>query len=138
MRTLTAVILFIALCACSSTKGGNTQSSSAPTGLPSQAAAGSVTTTLRNSTVSFKDAQAACTGALGSVTFSLNHARAHPAAGVDLQEKSTATNGVTIMIFSAQTSGPTATVKVNSHDRSVSGKNVSVKLDRAVACVEAE
>jgi hypothetical protein len=138
MRTLIAVILFVVLCACSSTNGGNTQSTSEPTGLQSQTAATSVTMTLRNSTVSFSQAQAACVGTLGSVSFSLNHIRAHPSTGVDLQEKTTATNGVMTIVFSAKASGKTATVEVNSHTRSVSGKNVIVKLNKSVACVGAE
>ncbi len=138
MRTLIAVALFVALCACSSTNVGNTQSTGEVTGLQSQTAAGSVTTVLRNSTVTFKAAQAACTGSLGSMTFSLNHIRAHPATGVNLQEKPTATKGITTIIFSANTQGKTATAEVNSHNLSVSGKNVIVKLNRSVACLEAE
>jgi hypothetical protein len=136
MRALTTVAL-LALCACSSTNGGNQQGTGDLTGSQSQAAENLATTVLRNSTVTFKAAQAACTGALGSMTFSLNHIRAHPATGVDLQEKATA-NGMSTMIFSAKTSGETATVGANSHDLSVSGKNVTVKLNKSVACVQAE
>lgn len=90
---------------------------------------------LKDSTVTFKDAQSACAGALGSVTFSLGHARAHAASGAELQENTTGNAGVVTMVFTDKTAGKTSTVEVNGHNRSVTGAGVTVKRNGAVACV---
>jgi hypothetical protein len=101
-------------------------------------AAALMTVVLPNSTTTFKAAQAACSGALGSVTFALNHARAHAAAGVDLHEQPSTAAGIITMVFSDSANGESATVEVNSHHRSVAGKNVTAKANKTVACVGAE
>ena len=139
MRTAAAFALSIVLCACSSSNGGNAPGSAEPTPSQSQASAPSLTTVvLRHSVMSFKEAQAACNGALGTLTFSLNHARTHPAPGVILHEHTTATPGVVTMVFWDLTHQKSATVEVNNHARSVKGKNVIAKSNKSVACVGAE
>jgi hypothetical protein len=94
-------------------------------------------TVLHSSNMSFKDADAACAGTLGSVTFAMGHTRAHAAPGVDLTERSTS-HGMATMTFSDKAKGKMATVMVNGHTRSVSGKHVTVKMNRTVACVKAD
>jgi hypothetical protein len=144
MKTLLTVLLASALFACSSNSGNNQQSASAPSPTQEQPApavtvpAGASTNTLHDSTVTFKAAQAACTGALGTVTFSLGHARAHGPSGVDVNVSSTETTGVNMIVFTDEASGKTATIEANGHRRSVTGKNVTVKMRGSVACVAAD
>ena len=93
---------------------------------------------LRPSITSFKDAQAVCKGTLGSITFAMGHARAHAAAGVTLTEQPASISGISTMTFSNKANGKRATVTVNGHNGSVSGKNVTLKMNRTIACVNAE
>jgi hypothetical protein len=143
MKTLTAVALCLFICGCSSNSGGSSQVTSAPTTASNPSAvataqaaqAPSSAIALRDSTVTYSAAQAACAGALGTVTFSLGHARAHPATGVGLQEKPSATSGIVTMTFSNVATGKAALIVVNGHNRSVSGKYVVVKVNKSVACI---
>ncbi|HLI94537.1 MAG TPA: hypothetical protein VKT72_00440 [Candidatus Baltobacteraceae bacterium] len=93
---------------------------------------------LRPSTMSFKEAGAACAGALGSITFAMGHTRAHAASGVDLNEQPESSAGIGTMTFTDKSTGKTATVSVNAHNRSVNGKNVTMKMHQSVACIGAE
>jgi len=88
--------------------------------------------------VTFKEAQAVCPAALGTVTFSLGHARAHAASGAELQETPSGNAGITTMVFTNKATGKTSTVEVSGHDRSVSGGGVMVRRNGAVACVMAQ
>ena len=139
MRSL-AIALLGLLCACSSNNSSNAQSTSAassPSATESQASAGTKTVVLRGTNATFRTAEAACSGSLGSVTFSMGHARPHAAPGVNLKESSEA-HGIAKVVFSDQAGGKTAAVEVNGHDRSITGKNVTVRTNRTIACVGAE
>lgn len=142
MKTLLTVLLTGALFACSSNNGGNEQSGSAPTASQGQSAStatlpsGATTKALHDSTMTFQAAQKACSGALGSVTFSLGHARVHGSAGVTEQTSSTAMAGVDMIVLTDAATGKTATIQANGHRRSVTGKNVIVKSRGSVACIE--
>ena len=140
MRTSVVIALCLLACACSSNSGGTSQNTAAPTESPAQppAIVSPAPVMLRESITTFKDAQAACAGALGSVTFSMGHARAHGTAGVDLKESPTATNGIVTMVFTDKSKGKSSTVEVNGHDRSVGGINVIVRKNRSVACIMAQ
>ena len=149
MKTIIAVVLAALVCGCSSNSGGSEQSAGSPSTSQTQAAASSTQTqaaapstavmkVLHDSTVTFKTAQTACAGALGSLTFSLGHARAHAASGASLKESETAATGIDTMVFTDASSGQTSTVEVNGHKRSVTGKNVTVKMNGSVACIGAE
>ena len=123
-----AVFAFLGfLFACSSNAGSNNSQNAGANGV-----------VLRESKITFKAADAACTGALGSITFALGHARAHGASGVDLNEGAESNNGISTMTFTDKTNGKAATVTTNGHNRSVSGKNVTAKMNQSVACVNAE
>ncbi len=139
MRTLTVVMLCALLCACSSNSGSTSQSSpaSSPTEAQAMPTTTNATVVLHDSTVTFKAAQAACPGALGTVSFSLGHARAHGADGVDLNETTTAASGISTMVFTNQSSGKSNTVVVNGHNRSVTGPSGTLKKNGSVACVMA-
>jgi hypothetical protein len=95
-------------------------------------------TTLHSSSMTFKQAESACAGALGSITFALGHARAHAASGVDMREQSPSPSGIATITFSDKAKGKSATVSVNGHNRSVSGKHVTAKKSATVACVSAD
>jgi hypothetical protein len=97
---------------------------------PVAAASGPVTLTA--SSVTFKQALAACPGALGSITFTLGHSRVAATSGVSTQTD-TSSAGVDTITFSGPGGG--ATVVANGHDRSVSGKHVAAKMKNQVACV---
>lgn len=100
--------------------------------------AGAHAAVLRPSVTSFKDAEAACKGTLGSITFAMGHARAHAAAGVTLTEQPASISGISTMTFSNKANGKRATVTVNGHNGSVSGKHVTVKTNRTIACINAD
>jgi hypothetical protein len=139
MRTPTVVMLCVLLYACSSNSGSTSQSSPASSSTQAQTTLPTTNTTvvLHDSTVTFKAAQAACAGAIGTVSFSLGHARAHGADGVDLNETSSAASGISTMVFTNHSSGKSNTVVANGHNRSVTGPNGTVKKSGSVACVMA-
>ena len=139
MRTFAAIALLGFLCACSSGKSTDTQSSTAPGTAASTGTSASATKlVLRQSSTTFSAAESACKGELGSVMFTLGHARAHAAPGVQMQTKESSPSGITTFTFSDKTSGKAATVVANGHDRSLSGKNITAKQNGAVGCVGAE
>lgn len=126
MKKFAALALLGFLFACSSNAGSNSQNGGANAAV------------LRPSTMTFKAADAACAGSLGSITFAMGHARAHATSGVDLNEQPESSSGVATMTFSDKMSGKAATVSVNGHNRSVSGKHVTAKMNQSVACVDAD
>src|SRR5215472_2419578 len=154
MRTLTVIALCLLLGACTSNSGSNSQSASSPSATTeaqsteaqstaaqptaAQSTATPAAAVLRDSTVTFKEAQAVCAAALGTVTFSLGHARAHAASGAELHENPSGNAGVTTMVFTDEAAGKSSTVEVNGHNRSVSGAGVMVRKNGAVACVMAQ
>lgn len=90
------------------------------------------TVTVAPSSISFKDALAACPGALAGITFVLNHARIAEAAGVGTEIDDANPPVQTILL--TDPSGTSASVTVNGSTHEVSAKNV--KLAGAnVACV---
>lgn len=135
MKKLAALVLLGLLCACSSNGGNKTQNSSSPAAAPQQNAGGHAVL-IRPSNMTFKAAEAACAGTLGSVTFSMGHARAHAASGVDLNEQPESQNGVATMTFTDKANGKKATIAVNGHNSSVTAKNVTAKSNRSVACIK--
>jgi hypothetical protein len=88
--------------------------------------------TVAASNLSFKQAMAACPGALAGITFTLNHVRVAEQPGVlsDLDNAS-ATDQLLVLQNAA---GATATVHVDSVAHTVSGKNVKLS-GKNVACV---
>lgn len=139
MKKFAALLIPAMLVACSSNSGSNSQSSSAPASSPQSGAAPTASAQpmiLHPTNMTFKAAQAACAGSLGSITFNMGHARAHAGSGVELTEQPESSNGIGAMTFSDKAHGKAATVSVNGHNRSVRGKHVTVKGNRSVACVE--
>lgn len=96
-------------------------------------AAASQTVTLQPSSLSYKQAIAACTGALGSVTFTLGHARVAGLAGVS-EDVDTSSAGIDTITFT-DSSGKSATAVANGHSHTVSAKNVQVKWKNQLACI---
>jgi hypothetical protein len=91
--------------------------------------------TVQASNVSFKDAMAACPGALAGISFALNHLRVAEHAGVvsDLDEDT-----VTAQVLTLQdANGASATVKINAVAHTVSAKNVKL-AGKNVVCVSAD
>lgn len=96
-------------------------------------AAASQTVTLQPSSLSYKQAIAACTGALGTVTFTLGHARSAGLAGVS-ESVDSSMMGIDTITFT-DSSGKSATAVANGHNRTVSAKNVQVKWKKQLACI---
>lgn len=90
--------------------------------------------TLSPSTLTFKQAAAACSGALGTVTFTLGHARAGSLAGVS-EQVDTSSAGIATIAFTNDATGKSATAIADGHKHSVSAKNVQVKWKNQLACV---
>jgi type 1 fimbria pilin len=97
------------------------------------AAAGSAVT-LQPSTLSFKQAMSACSGSLGSITFTLGHSRVASLPGVS-DETDTSSAGIDTVTFSDDKTGKTAVAKANGHNNSVMAKNVQVKWKNQLACI---
>jgi spore maturation protein SpmA len=91
--------------------------------------------TVQASNVSFKDAMAACPGALAGISFSLNHLRVSEQAGVvsDLDDA----NPMAQVLMLQDAKGASATVTVNAKAHTVSAKNVKLG-NKNVACVSAD
>ena len=90
--------------------------------------------TLRDSHVSFKQALAACSGALGSVSFSLGHARIAASAGVDTDE-SPGSSGQLSVVLQDGAGSKSAKVTIDQRQRMVMAKNVRVAGNNAIACI---
>lgn len=90
--------------------------------------------TLHNSNLSFKDALGVCPGALGSVSFSVNHARIAAASGVETDESEPDANGK-FQVTLQDAGGKSARVAIDQKRRSVSAKNKRVALRGTVACI---
>ncbi len=90
--------------------------------------------TLSPSTLTFKQAASACGGALGSVTFTLGHARSSSLAGVT-EQVDTSSSGVDTITFTRSSSGESAVVTANGHNHTVSAKNVQAKWHNQLACI---
>lgn len=102
------------------------------------AAASGTTVTLHDSNVTFKRALQSCSGALGSVSFALNHARTAAAPGVNTDESGPDANGMMTVVFETANGSKTASVAIDQRNRSVSAKNVRTVMSRSVACVSAD
>jgi hypothetical protein len=97
------------------------------------AIASASTVTLQPSTLSFKQALSACSGSLGSITFTLGHARAASLPGVT-EQVDTSSAGIDTITFT-NANGKSASATANGHNRTVSAKNVQVKWKEQLACV---
>jgi hypothetical protein len=96
------------------------------------AASTTPTVTVQASNMSFKDAMAACPGALAGISFTLNHLRVAEQPGVlsDVDDENPAAQVLVLQ----NASGASATVKVNAKAHTVSAKNVKLG-NKSVACV---
>lgn len=99
------------------------------------AAAASGSVTVKPGSLSYKQALAACPKALGAVTFTLGHARLASAPGVTYTVDTSDAGIDTATLTGAAGS---ATVTANAHDRTITGKNVTLKYNGQVACVAAD
>ena len=93
---------------------------------------------LRDSTVSFKQALAACPGSLGSISFALGHARVAASQGVDTFETEGDANGKLSVTLQNAAGSASAAVSIDQRRRSVSAKHLSVQLNGRVACIRAD
>ena len=98
-------------------------------------AAMSGSTRLYDSPVTFRQALAACAGALGSISFAAGHARIAAAAGVDSDESPVDNNGT--LNASLQDAGGTKSAKItiDQRQRTIAAKNVRVVRHNTVACI---
>lgn len=103
-------------------------------GTAAASAATAPAVTLKSSTLTFKQAASACTGALGAVSFTLGHARIVGLPGVT-EQVDTSSSGIDVVTFDNDASGKSATATVNGHKNTVSAKNVEVKWNEQLACV---
>jgi hypothetical protein len=92
-------------------------------------------TTLHDSNVSFKQALGACSGALGSVSFALGHARIAASPGIDTDESEPNANGMVSVTLQDASGAKSAKVSIDQRSRSVSAKNVRVEMRGNVACI---
>ena len=97
------------------------------------AAAGS-SVTLHDSNVSFKEALHSCSGALGSVSFSLGHARIAAPPGVESDE-STGEMSMLSVVLEPANGDKSAKIAIDQTHRTVSAKHLRVTKNGAVACV---
>lgn len=95
-------------------------------------AAGPPSVTLSPGTLSFKQAAAACSGALGTVAFTLGHTRVGALAGVT-EEVDTSPTGIDTITFAS--GDKSASVVANAHKNTVSAKHVQVKWHNQLACI---
>lgn len=98
-------------------------------------AATSGSVTLHDSNVTFRQALHSCTGALGSVSFALAHARTAAAEGVDTDESAPDSNGMMTVMFTSADGSKSAKVSIDQGKRSINAKNLRVEMNRSVACV---
>jgi type 1 fimbria pilin len=98
------------------------------------ASAATSAVTLQASSLSFKQAASTCAGSLGSISFTLGHTRAASLPGVS-DQTDTSSAGIDTITFSNDKSGKSATVVTNAHNLTVSAKNVAVKWNGQLACV---
>ena len=99
------------------------------------AAAGGSSVTLHDSNVSFKQALQSCSGALGSVSFALGHARIATAPGVDSDESMPGAVSMLSVVLQSGSGDQSAKVSIDQAHRTVAAKNVHVKMNGSVACV---
>jgi type 1 fimbria pilin len=98
------------------------------------AIAAAAAVTLQPSTLTFKQAISACSGSLGSVTFTLGHARVASLPGVS-DQTDTSSTGIDMVTFTNDKTGQSAVAKTNGHNNTVTAKNVQVKWKNQLACV---
>ena len=98
------------------------------------ASAATKTVTLSPSSMSFKQAMAACPGALAAITMVQHHVRIAEQAGVssDVDDSSP-----TAQAISLSSSGGSAMVAANAQAYTVSAKNVTLS-GKSVACIAAD
>ena len=81
-------------------------------------------TTLQPTNMSLKAAASACSGTLGSLTFSLGHIRVSESPGVVESTGAMDANGKQIVTYKNTKTGQMAVVTVHPHSRSVEAKNL--------------
>ncbi len=94
-------------------------------------AAGATTVTVAPSTLSFKQALAACPGSLAAITIASYHVRVAEAPGVSSDTDDAAPPVQTIALSGA---GGAANVSVNAKTHAVTAHNVKLS-GKAVACI---
>jgi hypothetical protein len=92
-------------------------------------------TKLKDSNVSFKQALGACSGALGSISFALGHARVAAAPGVDSDASETSAAGTLTVMLQDASGKKSATVAIDQQKRAIWSKNVRVEMNGTVACI---
>jgi hypothetical protein len=95
------------------------------------------TVTVSPSRLTFSQAMSACPGAMGTVTFTLGHARVASMPDV-LQWVDTSSAGIDTITFGNGKTGQRAVATTNGHNNTVTAKNVQLKSRNQVACVMAE
>lgn len=96
------------------------------------ASAAPVSVTVAPSNTSFKEAMAACPGAMAGISFTLGHLRVAEQAGVDSDLDDADPTAQTLTLTAAD--GGTASVKIDAKTRTVIAKNVKLS-GTSVACV---
>lgn len=97
------------------------------------AAAASTTVTVQPSSISFKDALAACpAGTLAAISLTLGHVRISEGAGVTSDVDDANPNAQSITLSQGSL---TASVTVNASKNTVTAKHVTAASRRRVACV---
>ena len=97
-------------------------------------AVASQTVTLQPSSLSFKQAISACSGSLGSVTFTLGHSRVAAQPGVS-EDVDTSSAGIDTVTFTNDATGKSAVATANGHEHKVTAKNVQAKWKNQLACI---
>jgi len=98
-------------------------------------AAAPQTVTLQPISMTFKQAVSVCGGTLGSITFTLGHARVVGQPGVT-EAVDTAASGIDVVTFTNDSTGKSATATANGHEHTVTAKNVEVRSRNSVACIK--
>lgn len=91
-------------------------------------------TTIQPSNVSFREALAACPGALGTVSFAMHFARVTTAEGAFFTE-SEPVNGAFDATLENESGSKSARVSIDQPRRSIKAKNVELKRNGTVACI---
>jgi hypothetical protein len=99
------------------------------------AATASVSVTPSN--ISFKDALAACPGALGGISFTLGHVRVSEAAGVET-DIDDAGGGVQNITLTNVATGKSAAIVANGKTNTVAAAHATLASRSRVACIAAD
>jgi hypothetical protein len=94
-----------------------------------------MTATVTGSSMSFKDAADACPGSLGTVTFTMSHARFSANPGMTENIGSPDANGILVATFKNPAKGTSAKVTADQKKGTVSANNMKLESRGRVACI---